>query len=218
MAITERYASSAGAGAKDGAAASSAWDFATMLTSAVAGDRINFLGNHTLTGAATFSNAGSATSPIILRGYASTIGDCSALGRTNGNGPLVTTGMPVIACGTSYYLAMPQHSVLEAMTFTGSRSGYLANCGAYGVIVRCAANNSGTGGSASALYQSAGSSLIFDCDGTLSGGSGGLCAINADYFVVGCRADGGASLAIRWVRGPPWSIASRFQRGPMPSK
>jgi hypothetical protein len=193
MAITEKYASSAGAGSNNGTSEANAWSFATMLTSATAGDRINFKGNHTFTGNHSFTNAGTATSPIILRGYSSTIGDCSALGRTNGNGALVTTGMPVFSQDL-YQLTMPAMSVLEAVVCSSStRNGPLVSVGNFSALFRCRFANSGTGGSAAAVDLGGTNAFAVDCDAVMSGASGGSYCLrcSSGNWVVGCRIDGG---------------------------
>lgn len=212
MAITEKYASSAGAGAKDGTSEGAAWDFATMLTNAAAGDRINFKGNHTLTGNATFTNAGSATSPIILRGYSSTIGD-GYLGRTDNNGPLITTNMPVIT-GGAYNITMPNFSIIESMSVTSTRSVGAIAGGSYCAIVRCLANNSGTG-SGSTGINTGQYSLAFDCDAKLSGASGGAVALDlpGNCYAVACRADGGQAVGIRLSAATAAILCTAYSSG-----
>jgi hypothetical protein len=200
MAITEKYASSAGAGSNNGTSEADAWSFATMLTSATAGDRINFKGNHTFTGNHSFTNAGTATSPIILRGYSSTIGDCSALGRTNGNGPLVTTGMPVLTSGL-YQLTMPNFSIMEAMQCSSStRAGHILVTGTNAGIFRCVVTNTSTSASACGMDLSGTSSFLVDCDVTLGAGSGQNYAIRvaATNWVIGCRIDGGPAVGVNF--------------------
>lgn len=199
MAITEKYASSAGAGAKDGTSEGAAWDFATMLTTATAGDRVNFKGNHTLTGNASFTNPGTVTSPLIVRGYASSIGDCSALGRTNGNGALVTTGMPVIN-NDQYQLTMPAYSIVEALVFsTSARSlGQAVALSNFGGMLRCSVSNTNTGASAAGLDCNGTHSFLVDCDITKGGASGGTWALRMSSinWAIGCRIDGGPAVGV----------------------
>lgn len=193
MAITEKYASSAGAGSKDGSTEGNAWDWATMLTNAAAGDRINFKGSHTLTGNAAFSNAGTATSPIILRGYASTIGD-GYQGRTNGNGPLLTTNMAALS--GAYSITMPAFSIFEALNITGTRNGSFVPAGQHSAMVRCVVSNSSTGTSAS-CYAGTTYSLAWDSDFIMTGGSGGLYAAYVTTgYIIACRVDGGSAIGI----------------------
>lgn len=199
MAITEKYASSAGAGANDGSSEANAWSWATMLTSAAAGDRINFKGNHTLTANATFTSAGTATSPIILRGYNSTIGDLATAGRTNGNGPLITTNFPVLSASGAYGLTLPTFGAIETMAIAIDRNGILLQLGTSSVAVRCSVNNSSTGASATAITSGT-YAVVVDCDALLSGGSGGLAALNtaaSPIDVIGTRIDGAAAVGLR---------------------
>jgi hypothetical protein len=196
MAITEKYATSAGAGAKNGVDADNAWDWATMLTTADAGDRVNFKGNHTLTANAIFAHAGNVTRPLILRGYATNIGD-GYLGRTNGNGPLILTNMPVIT-GGAYGLTMPSFSIVESISITSTKNSAVLSGGGNGAIVRCKAVNTGNDAASVAIYT-AGYGICFDCDAVLSGAAG-LAAITttgSGAWVVDNRADGGAAAGIQ---------------------
>jgi hypothetical protein len=203
MAIRERYASSAGAGAHDGSSEADAWSFAEMLTSAstgtpAAGDRINFKGTHTLTGNASFNYAGTITSPVIVRGYSSTIGDCSALGRTNGNGPLVTTGMPVFSLGI-YQMTTPAFCVLEAVKLESTtRAGQMLSVGNYGAVFRVSVTNGSTNAAAGAIDIAGTNAMAVDCDAVLSGASGGAWAMRMQSvdFAHGCRIDGGPSVGL----------------------
>src|SRR5208283_5078983 len=83
----------------------------TFIINAVAGDYGAVLTgsgtNYSFTATQTPMNAGTVTSPIIMRG-------CSSFGsgtpvwipsaRTNGVGALVTTGMPTFSFDTGHYL------------------------------------------------------------------------------------------------------------------
>lgn len=194
MAIAEKYASSAGAGSKDGSSEGNAWDFATMLTTAAAGDRVNFKGSHSLASSASFTSAGTATSPIIIRGYGTTIGD-GYQGRANVNGALITTNFATFVCGASNTFTPSNFMVLECVALTSSRNGSPLGSFSYGGFLRCAVENNGTGSSASALAVAA-NCFAVDCDATLSGASGGAAAMTVSTaFAIGCRADGGPANA-----------------------
>jgi hypothetical protein len=103
MAITEKYVSDAGAGAHDGSSAVNAFSWAEMITDinagSKAGNRYNVIKGAgaiaRTTTTDTISGSGSATSPIIIRGYNSGITD-GFQGRAASGGALVTTNMPVI--------------------------------------------------------------------------------------------------------------------------
>ena len=96
MAITERYVTSGAAGGGDGSSGNP-WTLTEALANMAAGDRINIKADGTYTRSAndTVTPDGTATSPIILRGYTTTIGDAT-LGRASG-GALDSSKMPTIA-------------------------------------------------------------------------------------------------------------------------
>jgi len=77
MAITERYADFNGSGTDSGTEANPWLTPASITANAVAGDRINVLdgARYTIATSWASSTAGSATQPIIFRGYTTTIGD-----------------------------------------------------------------------------------------------------------------------------------------------
>lgn len=175
MAITERYVTYNGtdtyANCTDPAKPCS---WATMLANAAAGDRFNIQwdGTHSysISGDSTFSHSGTATSPIVIRGYRNTITD-GYQGRANGNGALVGTNMPTIAC-SGYKIYPLNWTVLETLNITGSTNAFIVQPGAYGGCRSCIITNSNTGDSIGTL--AAGQlSLTFGCDLTLSGASGG---------------------------------------------
>ena len=95
MAWTERYVTELGAGLEDGTSEANAWPWATMLTDIVAGERGNVKGSFSVATTSSFTNGGTTSAPMAVRGYSSTIGDLDGLGRTN-FGALVSTGFPVI--------------------------------------------------------------------------------------------------------------------------
>jgi len=167
-----------------------------MLTTAVAGDRVNFKGNHTLTGDASFSNAGTATSPIILRGYASTIGD--GYQGHHADTTLVTTNFPAITDdGNGYKLTMPNFSVTETIKLKVYKNAAAISSGTYSAVVRCSVENT-MGGAASAGIGLSGYAYAWDCDAKLSGSSnsqGALYSAGTCHF-INCRADGGPAAAL----------------------
>jgi hypothetical protein len=201
MAITEKYASTAGAGAKDGVAESSAWDWATMLTAATAGNRINFLGNHTLTANAAFTGLGTLTSPLILRAYKTTIGDLDPGGayqilRTNGNGLLITTNMPTIT-GGAYKLTMPTDSVIANFVVTSSSNAPALTLGTNCIAFHCYGTTTNIQSSAGGI-QAGNYCHILDCDTAILSASGGLYALNANLanVIIGGHHRGGTGIGM----------------------
>lgn len=194
MAITERYVNNAGSGAADGTSEANAMSFATftdyMVTggsfTAAAGDRFNLKVDGTYartTTTDTWVNGGSATSPVIVRGYNSAIGDGN-LGRTNGNGALITTNMPVITYTTGRISITGAFIFVESLNVSGAPSNALVTPFSDCVVKSCKVVNSSTNASAVAISSGA-RSITFDCDAELSGASGASCAVNAAG--AGCR-------------------------------
>jgi len=89
MAITERYVTTTGAGAHDGTSEADAFSWAEMITdlnTPRVGYRYNVKqGTYSLSATTTLTGDGTATSPNIIRGYKTTIGDAT-LGRTTDAG------------------------------------------------------------------------------------------------------------------------------------
>lgn len=199
MALTVRYASSAGGGAHDGTTEADAWSFAEMLTNAAAGQIVNFKGNHTLTGAASFTNNGTATSPIKVRGYASAAGD-GYQGRTNSNGPLVTTNFSVWTCGTNEVNGSAKNYIIyEAIQFLSSRNGNAILAGEDCLFARCAFENSSTNAGASCVAAPFGRAYFYDCDIAMTGASGGSAALEVSgngLGIIACRVAGGTARCV----------------------
>lgn len=182
MAITEKYASEAGAGDHNGTSEAHAWTLAEAFANAAAGDRVNIKGNVTLGGAITPSNSGTAASPIIMRGYASSIGD-GYLGRTNQTGALVATNMPVITMG-GYSLTDSSKTlwVFESIAFTGAVSGSLIDPHASWSFIHCSIVNTQNNSSAVGAYEG----MFLNCDVSATGASA-LCAIREPMLISNCR-------------------------------
>lgn len=108
MARTTRYVSSSGTDTYANSTSSSTpMSLTTAFANASAGDDIYIKADGTYSRSATDTpaNSGTAANPIRYIGYSSTITD-GYQGRTNGNGALVTTSMPLISySGGNYGLA-----------------------------------------------------------------------------------------------------------------
>lgn len=183
MAMTTKYVTTTGAGAKNGTDAANAWDWATMLTSAAAGDDILIQeGTYSLSASSTFTNAGTSTSPIRLRGAKT---DWTPLSPTRTSaGALSTTNMPVIAYGDTYSLNIPSWMIVFGLKVTGKINGNLISHSSDGCTVSCIVENSSTGSDICCVGQSS-RVITVNCDVSLTGASGG-----AAGFCVRCVAAG----------------------------
>lgn len=188
MAITERYVSSTGVDTyANSTNPLTPMSWATMVANAAAGDRINVKSDGTYSRTTTtdaLANNGTTTSPIIIRGYNSVIGD-GYLGRTNGNGNLITTNMPLISYTTGRFNTTGTFVILESLNFSGNPSNPLVAVPSDSAARSCKAVNAST--NAAAVAFSVGSrSILFDSDAELSGGSGGGSAVSCGS-AAGCR-------------------------------
>jgi len=130
MAFTDLYVTSAGAGDLSGSDEANAMPWDTMVSTIVAagaggsaGIRYNVKGAVSRTTTTqTISGGGTATSPLVIRGYTTTIGD-GYLGRTNGSGPLITTNMPGISYTTGTLTVSATLTIIESLNITGARNG-----------------------------------------------------------------------------------------------
>lgn len=199
MAITERYVTAAAGGGGTGAIGSP-WTLTEAFANAVAGDRVNIqAGTYTRSASDTPTNSGTSTSPIIFRGYSSTIGD-GYQGRTNGNGPLVATNMPVIAYQDTYRITSTKSWVIfESIKITGNANGQLVQYATNTMLARCIVENASTGASAYGLgIGTQAGAYAYDCDVSLTGASGGNAAVICSGIngVANCRITGGPAVGV----------------------
>jgi hypothetical protein len=202
MAITEKYVSSAGAGAHDGSSEADAFSWAEMVTDinagGKAGNRYNVKGTISRTTTTdTITGDGTATSPIIIRGYSSVIGD-GYQGRSGSNGALVTTNLPAITYTTGRLNASGADFIIwESLSISGAPSNPLLMIGADCAVTRCVIVNSSTNASAIGLTLAA-RAVVIDNDISLTGGSGGSAAINSSTSarILANRINGGPAAGI----------------------
>jgi hypothetical protein len=168
VALTERYVSSLAGGGGDGSSGSP-WTWAEMLTNAAAGDRCNVKADGTYartTSTDATTNSGTAAQPIIIRGYATTIGDGNQ-GRTAA-GVLVTTNMPSITYTTGRFSSARDYVIYESMNVsnaTGINNPAFGLTGLYTAVVNCNVSHSGTGGANAHAVSGTGTGTSFiDCD------------------------------------------------------
>ena len=204
MALTELYVSSLAAGGGDGSEGSP-FTWAEMVTDinagGKAGNRYNVKDDGTYsrtTTLDTISGSGSSTSPIIIRGYASSITD-GYQGRTAGGG-LVTTNMPSITYSSGRLNVSGNWLILESLqvSATGVNAG-AATIADNDVAVRCVFSNSNTAGSSRGLTATGSRCIVFDNDISFTGASGGGSALNAEALsarIIANRINGGVAPGI----------------------
>ena len=204
MAITERYVTAAAAGGGAGTSGSP-WTLVEGYTNAVAGDRVNIKNDSTYTLSANFAvaNAGSPGSPIIFRGYSSSIGD-GDLGRASGTGAIITTNMPTIDCGSSYSLAWASKSdvYFESINITGTKAGAIVNpsTSRRAIYKNCVINNTGTAANCSgvSLYVNC---EVIDCDVSCAGASNSkaVSATGNSCLIIGNRIKSTNDIGVKLV-------------------
>lgn len=211
MALTNRYVNNAGSGLADGTSEANAMSFATftdyMVTggsfTAAAGDvfllKLDGTYSRTTTTDA-WVNGGTVTSPVVVRGYSSSITD-GYQGRDS-VGELVTTNMPVITYTTGRLNVTGTFIVIENLNVSSANSGYTISMAANSVIKSCKATNSSTNANVGGISCS----YAIDCDAVLSGASGG--GVNA-----GILATTGYALANRITTGATTSPGIQLAGG-----
>lgn len=200
MAITEKHVSSLAAGGGNGDSYATAWTLTEAFANAVAGHRVNVWadGTYTRTASDTPANAGTSTSPIIYRGCKNAIGN-GYQGRTNGNGPLITTNMPSIAYNSTFRLTTTgAFTVWESLNISGLVSTAVIAQGTDSVLCGCKVNNASTNAGAAGVAPSS-RSIVFNNDVELTGASGGGQAINGGAVrsrIIANRIKGGPGIGI----------------------
>jgi hypothetical protein len=193
MAITEYYVSTTGAGTNSGLSEANAMTWAQMVTDinggSAAGRRYNVkAGTYSLSAVDTLNGNGTATSPIWIRGYSSTIGDAT-LGRTDG--VLNTANMPDIVYGANFRLnCNGTFVVVESLDISGNNAGFMLQCSQDGGAINCRVVNASTSGSAYAVGVDAARATCVNCDLAMTGASGGTCVANVGSsggLLAGCR-------------------------------
>jgi len=190
-AITERYVTAAAPGGGDGTSGNP-WTLTEALANMVAGDRINVKsdGIYTRTGTDTPTADGSASSPIIIRGYHTTIdsasGDLDTVGRSAAYQKLTTTNFPVIAYDSTFGMnaSGADYVLFQNLRITATINQGALRGGINTSIKNCSIDNASTGAAATGVTVNTSGSAI-NSDLALTGASGGLAAI----YVIGTSVD-----------------------------
>lgn len=141
----------------------------------------------------TVACSGSTTSPIQISGYGTTRAD-GYLGRTSGNGAIITTNMPSLSYTTGAFSLTGSNLIVATLNISSTRNGNAISPNAAGIVFRACKMLNNTSG-ASGVTLSAGSSLvngtIIDCDISLTnGGNAGTAAVSMAAVasrLIGCR-------------------------------
>lgn len=166
MAYVEKYVSSLAGGGGDGSSGSP-WTLAECVANLAAGERGNCKDDGTYAQPAAFTNSGTRTSPIALRGYTTTIGD----------GGRATIGSMIAwnhGGGFTHF---------EDMEFTGNTTVNLVRTQVNSVYSKCTFNNAGSGGG----FQTSLEATLVDC--FIKSGSGAPIA-GGMPCLVRCRVEG----------------------------
>lgn len=172
MAYVEKYVSSLAGGGGDGSSGSP-WTLGECVANLAAGERGNIKADGSYSEPAAFTNSGTRTSPMALRGYTSTIGD---------------GGRATIASLTSWN-HLGGFVDMSDLIFTGNTSLELVKPGASGRYLNCKFDNAGSG---SGIFPGA-TIMLVDC--YLRSGSGrpitgGNCGL------IRCHIEGGGTNAL----------------------
>lgn len=201
-AITERYVSSAAGGGGDGSSGSP-WTWAEMLSTAAAGDRCNAYGTFSRTTSTdAFTNAGTAASPIIVRGCSSgsTITDGYQGRGGNGAGDLVTTNFAIITYTSGSFVPGKGYIRFECLSISATaRTGSLFVPNLQNKLFACTVSNAGDNFTTTAITTANTGVSIIDCDITVSGAShrGAISNAYGNFSVNGCRIKAPAGSGIR---------------------
>lgn len=217
MAITERYVRADAAGGGDGttdtnSGANGAFTWAEMITdinTPRAGYRYNVkagVGTYSLGATTTITGDGSTTSPNIIQGFTTTIGD-AVRGRLSG-GALDDSLMPTIAYSSTYYLAVTGADYLQirGLKITGDRNGALVHVQTGAVVDGSVCTNASTGSSAVGVLAAVGTTSVVNCDVTMSSGHASSIGVSSVGTVMYNRVNmpaSGTGIAITNNSGKP---------------
>jgi len=142
----------------------------------------------------TISSFGTSTSPLVIRGYNTTIGD-GYQGRTSGWGSLVTTSMPTWQWTNSVLVLSGAFVILEALKITNTVANFstmVTISGADSFLKSCLINTNHLTNGIS--ITTGGSSGIQDCDIIATSATNGVTVSGAGgCYALGCRVIAGTN-------------------------
>lgn len=195
-AITEYYVTVTGGATKTGTQ-EDPFDWATFTArmaggAAAAGDRYNIQeGAYSVGATDTWTNDGSATSPIVLRGCLTDWTPITPT-RTSGTGALVTTHYPAITYSSSYLLnaSGSDNVIFSALSITTTtRGGASFMVGTDALVFGCKVSNPYNNSAAAGIQLGGAASSAVLCDADCAGAASSAaiyCASSANR-VVACR-------------------------------
>jgi hypothetical protein len=167
------------------------WTLTQAFASVAAGDRVNIKkGTYQRSATDTPTIDGTAETPVVFRGYNTSIGDLVTVGRTNGNGPLITTDFPTIAYDSTFRLNAggADYVLWQNLKITATVSSYTVYTGPQCCIFQCLIVNASTNAAAIGLNVYGSFGYIVDSDIDMTGGSGTDAAISmVGQRLIGCH-------------------------------
>ena len=156
MAFTEKYVTVTGGGLHDGSSEANAWTLAEGFANYAAGDRVNIkAGTYATTSSLNLGTSGSTTSPVVFRGYKTTIGD---MDDTPTSQRVSGTDIPKITGTTggitnANYIGYVTFQNLSFEYNSSSTTIYMNNMTVLNLI-RCRITNDGSGACTYSRYAS----------------------------------------------------------------
>jgi hypothetical protein len=185
MAFAERYVSSLAGGSGNGLSEGTAYTFSQMTTllggaTSQAGVRFNIKADGTYTRTTgdgmDSGSGGTSTAPAVMRGYKTVIGD-GYLGRTGGNGDLITTNMPLINYNPNPgWFKPPNCTIVESLHIQGFVDGDLMTIANSSAVIGCRVNFNGSNTLGTAARFGGDNALAFESDFliTVTGSTGNV--------------------------------------------
>lgn len=195
MAYTERYVTSAASGGGDGSSGNP-WTLGEAFSNAAGGDRVNIQSDGAYTTNSTdgrSTSAGTKTSPIVWRGYNSTIGDLDTVGRdTPANGShLITTNMPSITVNDAEFQP-GSYNIFMNLNFSTSINNQAIeqNASDFVTLYQCKVKHTASGDAIRVVRLDNQATLI-QCDfETTQSNTDDMVSVDHASLVVACRFQG----------------------------